>query len=130
MICLHIVGHEKEKEGENMNDNFTITINNIPAHKQQLDAALTRAFRIIGIQGSANVAQITPVDSGNLKGSIDYKSYNDHVVIGTNVKYAIYQEMGTKKMRAANKGKGYFRIAIRHSMKDFEGIMEQELRNI
>jgi hypothetical protein len=130
MIYLRIVGHEKEKEGENMNDNFTITINNIPAHKQQLDAALTRAFRIIGIQGSANVAQITPVDSGNLKGSIDYKSYNDHVVIGTNVQYAIYQEMGTIKMRAANRGKGYLRFAIQKSVGDFQRIFQEELRNL
>jgi phage gpG-like protein len=113
-----------------MSENFRITRNNIPEIESKIKHATRRGYYAIGVRAVRNIGYLTPVDSGTLKSSLTFQDYDDHVIVGTNVKYAIYQEMGTKKMRAANKGKGYFRIAIRHSMKDFEGIMEQELRNI
>lgn len=40
------------------------------------------------------------VDTGRYKGSVSYKEGDDHVVIGSNVEYAPYLELGTSKMRA------------------------------
>jgi phage gpG-like protein len=113
-----------------MSENFRITQNNIPEIQSKIKDATRRGYYAIGVRAVRNIGYLTPVDSGNLKSSFTFQVHDDCVVVGTNVKYGIYQEMGTKKMRAANKGKGYFRIALRHSMKDFKGIMEQELRNI
>jgi len=113
-----------------MADNFRITQNNVAQHRQQLDAALSRAFTMIGMRGSRNVASIAPVDTGNLKSHIDYSSTSDMVTIGTNVKYAIYQEMGTIKMSAANGGKGFLRFGIENSANDFRRILQEELKNL
>ena len=44
---------------------------------------------------------LAPVDTGNLRGSIDYAmESNNTAIVGTNLEYAIYQEFGTRKMAA------------------------------
>jgi phage gpG-like protein len=113
-----------------MSENFRITRNNIPEIESKIKAATRRGYYAIGVRAVRNIGYLTPVDTGNLKSSFTFQAHDDHVIIGTDVRYAIFQEMGTIKMQAANRGKGYFRIALRESMPDFEGIMEQELRNI
>lgn len=113
-----------------MSENFRITQNNVPEIQANVRNATRRGFQAIGIRAVRNIGYLTPVDTGNLKSSFTFQAHDDHVIIGTDVQYAIFQEMGTIKMQAANRGKGYFRIALRESMPDFEGIMEQELRNI
>lgn len=104
--------------------------NNIPEINQKLDLAMERGFTAIGIRGVRNVGYLTPVDSGNLKGSLNFEADSTKVIIGTNVEYAIYQELGTINMKAANKGQGFLRLGIRESLKDFEGILNQELKSI
>lgn len=104
--------------------------NNIPEINQKLDLAMERAFTAIGIIGVRNVGYLTPVDSGTLKESLNFQADSTKVIIGTNVEYAVYQELGTIKMRAANKGRGFLRFAIRKSLKDFRGIINQELQSI
>jgi phage gpG-like protein len=113
-----------------MSENFRITRNNIPEIQSKIKDATRRGYYAIGVRAVRNIGYLTPVDTGNLKSSFTFQAHDDHVTIGTDVRYAIFQEMGTIKMQAANRGKGYFRIALRESMPDFEGIMEQELRNI
>jgi hypothetical protein len=54
----------------------------------------------------------------------------DAVLIGSNLKYALYVEVGTIKMRAANRGKGYLRYGIQQSRNDIKTILEGELRNL
>lgn len=39
-----------------------------------------------------------PVDTGRLRASITHEAEEDGVIIGTNVHYAIYQELGTRYM--------------------------------
>jgi phage gpG-like protein len=112
------------------NNNFRVDINNVPRHKRQLDSAIQRALDLVGERVSSNVAQITPVDTGALRNSISHRTMKDAVLIGSNLKYALYVEVGTIKMRAANRGKGYLRYGIQQSRNDIKTILEGELRNL
>lgn len=59
------------------------------------------------------------VDTGRFRNSTTYKERKNEVVIGSNVKYAPYLELGTSKMKARptlkptilNYGKAYKKIA-------------------
>lgn len=123
---------EKKEKGSDIIANFRITQNNKKAVINRTNDAIDRALMIIGMKGSANTAKITPVDTGNLKGSIDYVVNSDqkYVAIGSNVQYSVFQELGTIKMQAANKGKGFLRPAIKASMGEFNHIINEELRNV
>lgn len=47
-----------------------------------------------------NAKAICPVDTGNLRASLESKSSGMQATVGTNVEYGIYQEFGTYKMAA------------------------------
>lgn len=113
-----------------MSENFRITQNNVPEIQANVRNATRRGFQAIGIRAVRNIGYLTPVDTGNLKSSFTFQAHDDHVIIGTDVRYAIFQEMGTIKMRAANKGKGYLRFAIQKSVGDFQRVFQEELRNL
>lgn len=44
--------------------------------------------------------EIVPVRTGNLRDSIDMKISGDTVIVGSDVNYSIYVELGTSKMSA------------------------------
>jgi len=60
------------------------------------------ARRALFVESAAK--QLTPVDTGRLRGSITMELTRDSkgvvAYVGTNVEYAIYVEMGTSRMRA------------------------------
>ena len=66
--------------------------------KQAKDAA--KQAMMIGLEICGGVAEsyakrLCPVDTGNLRNSITHQQINDHTeVIGTNVEYAPYVELG------------------------------------
>lgn len=113
-----------------MSSSFRIVKNNKARIQREVDAAAERAFVIIGIKASNDVARLAPVDTGNLKNSIDFIPAKDKVTIGSSLEYSIYQEFGTINMPAANKGKGYFRPALKAGLKNYKLIIQQELINI
>ena len=92
---------------------------------RQLKDNEERALEAIGIfvRGEAQVR--CPVDTGNLKNSIDYKvlEAQKKVVIGTNVEYAIYVEKGTRKMRA----QPYLTPALEENKKRIEELAAEYL---
>ena len=61
---------------------------------------IARALEIIGQVGEAAAKQNAPVDTGHLRRSIthelDRRGFNQFVRIGTNVSYAVFQELGTR----------------------------------
>lgn len=65
-----------------------------------VNAEVTR----IAIDVETEAKRLAPVDTGNLRASINHVSgYGDQgpvAYVGTDVPYAIYQELGTWKMRA------------------------------
>ncbi len=62
---------------------------------------IRRALEIIGQAGEDSAKRHAPVDTGNLRRSITHEvgqldESTPFVRIGTNVRYAIYQELGTR----------------------------------
>jgi len=64
-------------------------------------AAKARALEIIGGKAESYAKKLCPVDTGRLRNSITHQQLDDNTeVIGTNVEYAPYVELGTRKMSA------------------------------
>ena len=80
--------------------NVTITVESwTPEIKAALDNAVARALLAIGERAEGHARDIVVdagrVDTGNLQTSITHREGDDFTAIGTNVKYAIYHEVGT-----------------------------------
>lgn len=80
-----------------------VKVNNIPKVEAELKKAVLVALEKCGMiaEGNAkeNITQNGNVDTGNLRNSITHKvDESDHsVIIGTNVEYGKYIELGTGK---------------------------------
>ena len=70
------------------------------AVKKAIEAATVKALTgaALVVEGAAKT--LSPVDTGNLRGSITHEVNPDHAKVGTNVEYAPYLEYGTVKMAA------------------------------
>lgn len=71
--------------------------------KSRMKRANENMLMAVGIAGRGYVKLVTPVDTGALLGSIDYKSDDKKVMIGstlTSEDYPVYVEKGTSKMSA------------------------------
>ena len=111
--------------------NVRILENNKDIILEALDDAIDEAMKTIGIQAENYARANAPVDTGRLRNSITSQVLKGEnaVLIGTNVEYAPYQELGTSKMGACNHGKGFLRPAIDDHMDEYKRIVENELRN-
>lgn len=118
--------------------NFEIEVNNKDIIAQALEDAAERGLVLAGIQAENYTRANCPVDTGNLRNSITSavgghglvpKGPVPYVVIGSNVEYAPYQELGTSKMQAANNGRGFLRPAINDHIREYEHIIRTELQN-
>lgn len=99
---------------------------NVPQALSGLKAAKERALEIIGGKAETYAKQICPVDTGNLRNSITHKQMDENTeVIGTNVEYAPYVELGTRKSKA----QPYLRPAAENHSAEYKSIMEHELKN-
>lgn len=80
---------------------FTISADNSEAVLQELSTKLEAILEAWGIQGVGAVQDIitseSRIDTGAMRNSISYQvDLNDQsVMIGTNIEYAIYHELGT-----------------------------------
>lgn len=70
-----------------LNDNSDAILS---AFEQKIQMGL----EAVGIEAEDNVALLSPVDTGRLKGSITHVVDDHTVVVGTNVEYAVRQELG------------------------------------
>ena len=98
--------------------------------KSAKDAAIARAAEIIGGMAESYAKGYAPVRKGNLRNSISYATEdNGHtVVIGTNVQYAPYQELGAPNAHVP--AHPFLRPAIERHVNDYKGVVEAELRKI
>lgn len=98
---------------------------NVPQALSGLQAAKARALEIIGGKAETYAKQLCPVDTGNLRNSITHKQFDENTeVIGTNVEYAPYVELGTVNMRA----RPYLRPAAENHSAEYRKIFETELK--
>lgn len=99
--------------------------NNIGEAKRISDEAVKRALNEWGQAYENHAADYAPVDTGRLQNSIKHKPQSkDTEVVYTNVEYAIYQEMGTSKMKA----QPYMRPAGENHLAEYKSIIERELK--
>lgn len=101
------------------------------SYKQEVlsavNQAITNALEICGGIAESYAKAICPVDTGRLSNSITHLQEDERTeVIGTNVEYAPYVELGTRKMVA----RPYLRPAIESHIRDYKKVLQGELSKI
>lgn len=98
---------------------------NTDEFRDGLDAALTRALEKVGLVAEGYAKRLCPVDTGRLRNSITHAMEgSEAVVIGTNVEYGPYVELGTSRQKA----QPYLRPAAVDHVEEYRRIIEGELR--
>ena len=93
----------------------------IKALQQQLRAALEDA----GQQAVAHAKSTVPVDTGNLKNSINYDVSDDNVKIGTDVEYGKYVELGSSHNHTASH---FLLNAMQNHVGEYKQTIEKHLK--
>ena len=89
-------------------------------------AARNKALEIIGGKAESYAKKLCPVDTGRLRNSITHQQYDDNTeVIGTNVEYAPYVELGTHKQKA----QPYLRPAAENHSAEYKEIIKAVMSN-
>ena len=84
------------------------------------------ALEIIGGRAETHAKAACPVRTGNLRNSITHEQMSDTVeVIGTNVEYAPYVELGTSRMSA----RPYLRPAAEGHTEEYKEILRRTMKN-
>lgn len=92
-----------------------------------VSAAKSRALEIMGGKAESYAKQLAPVDTGNLRNSITHQQVDENTeAIGTNVEYAPYQELGTRR----TKPHPFLRPAAENHGPEYKAIWEGELGKI
>lgn len=83
-------------------DGVTIGEDNTEEASQGIARAIDRALEEIGLAAEGHAKRACPVDTGNLRNSITHavEGSEGAVYVGTNVEYAPYVEMGTRRTAA------------------------------
>ena len=101
-----------------------------PLVKSKTDAAIQQACEIIGGMAESYAKGLAPMDTGNLRNSITHdQEDNGHtVVVGTNVKYAPYQELGAPNAHVP--AHPYIRPAFENHIGEYENVVKSELAKV
>lgn len=92
-----------------------------------VDQAIVRGLEICGGKAESYAKELCPVDTGRLRNSISHAQMDEKAeVIGSNVEYAPFVELGTRKMAA----KPYLRPAAENHSTEYKAILENELAKI
>lgn len=91
-----------------------------------IDLALVAALEEVGLVAEGYAKRACPVDTGRLRNSITHivDGGTRHVVIGTNVEYAPYVELGTRHQ----KPQPYLKPAAKDHYSTYKGIFLKHLR--
>lgn len=99
--------------------------NNTKEVLSELQKKQSMVLEIIGGKAESYAKKLCPVDTGNLRNSITHQSKDDVTeVIGTNVEYAPYVELGTRRSRA----KPYLKPAVKNHVDEYRQIIESVLK--
>ena len=94
-------------------------------------AAKDKALEIIGGKAESYAKKICPVDTGRLRNSITHQQYDDNTeVIGTNVEYAPYVELGHHTSGGKFiAGKPFLKPAAEGHTAEYKQIIQQVMQN-
>lgn len=91
-----------------------------------IDRALVAALEEVGLVAEGYAKRACPVDTGRLRNSITHivDEGTRHVIIGTNVEYAAYVELGTRQQKA----QPFLKPAANDHYSTYKGIFLKHLR--
>lgn len=93
--------------------------------KIALKSAKQRGLAVCGAKAETYAKKLCPVRTGRLRNSISHGAIDENTeVIGTDVEYAIYVEVGTHKQAA----KPFLRPAVEDHAEEYKQILENALR--
>ena len=72
---------------------------------KEMERKTAAALEAIGMQAETYAKLKAPYDNGTLRNSITHTVKGDDVYIGTNISYAVYQELGTGIYATDGKGR-------------------------
>lgn len=85
------------------------------------EKAKSQALEMIGGLAESYAKKLCPVDTGNLRNSITHQRYDESTeVVGSNVEYAPYVELGTVRMKA----RPYLRPAAEGHGEEYKAIIK------
>ena len=98
---------------------------------EAINRAVMVGLEAVGLDVQRIASDNAPVDTGRLAASITHalKPEENAVDIGTNVSYALVQELGSSRQSAANNGRGYLRPAVNDNRKRIQSVFEAAARN-
>lgn len=101
---------------------------NVDEVLSELNDRVPAILEALGIEAEGNaVSEITSlgaVDTGRLRGSISHATDDTSAYIGTNVEYAPYVELGTRKMAA----RPFLKNAVANYTDEYKQIVEDGLK--
>ncbi len=100
-------------------------INNTIKVQDGLESAIKRGLEAIGAVAEGYAKDECPVDTGRLQNSITHKTEGKSAYIGTNVEYAPYVELGTRKMPP----RPYLRPAATQHNAEYKELLEESMKN-
>ena len=103
-------------------------VNNWDEARRKIDEAIDKTLDSTGLFVESAAKLLSPVDTSRLRNSInhDVNLSKKRVTIGTNVEYAIYQEFGTRKMRAQS----YLRPAAERNKATIKRVAEDAFKSV
>lgn len=103
-----------------------IVKNNKDVFTDALESSIATALEAIGLQAENYAKMECPVDTGRLRNSITHAQLDNRTeVIGTNVEYAAYVELGTQKTAA----QPYLKPAATQHGDEYRAIVLEYLKN-
>jgi phage gpG-like protein len=106
-------------------------INHCPDALDGIAAAKAKALERIGGKAESYAKKICPVKTGRLRNSITHQQYDDSTeVVGTNVEYAPYVELGHRTSGGKHvAGKPFLRPAAENHTAEYRSIIEHAMKN-
>lgn len=108
-------------------EGVTVNEDNTEEVSQGIVRAIDRALEEIGLAAEGHAKRACPVDTGNLRNSITHAvaADEDAVYVGTDVEYAPYVEMGTRRTAA----QPFLRPAATEHGSTYRGILKRNLES-
>lgn len=78
----------------------------------------------IALDAASTAAEAAPHKTGALRNSIEHSVEGQVAIIGTNIPYAIYQELGTSRIA----GKHFLEFGVTAHANDYQRLLEQYLK--
>lgn len=104
-------------------------ISHIREASDDLKSKKAKALEIIGGKAESYAKKLCPVDTGNLRNSITHQQMDENTeVIGTNVEYAPYVELGHHKTNGGYVApKRFLRPAAMNHADEYKAIIKRVL---